>query len=131
MLLSICIVWKILTLYLLYCSKTSDKYLLLISLIGQLFLLYGVIYKNNYIIEICHIIYWIAVICGTIIYKEKNNILFTLLNISLILLTRFYYKDCLFYMANNRTKLYEVTFEIHHICIFLILILLFKLYRLH
>lgn len=131
MLLSICILWIFLTLYLLCCSKTSDKYLLLISLIGQLFLLYGGIYKNNYIIELCHILYWIAVICGTIIYKEKNNILFTLLNISLILLTRFYYKDCLFYISNNHTKLYEVTFEIHHICIFLILILLFKLYRLY
>ena len=128
-LLFICIINIILTSCLLsYTKSMHDKYYLIICLIGELILLLGYFNKNNNIIEFCHILYWIIVIYGTFLCKEKYNILFVLLCIILILLTRFYYNDCLFYIANNRTKLFEVTFEIHHLCIFFIVVIIYRLY---
>lgn len=128
-LLLICIVNIFTTLYLLNCSKTThDNYYLIICLIGEILLLLGYYCKINYITEFCHILYWVMVVYGTFFCKEKYNIIFTLLCIISILVTRLYYNDCLFYMANNRTKLFEVTFEIHHFCIFFILVIMYRLY---
>ena len=128
MLFIICIICIFITLYLLDCSKTNDKYLLLFSLMGQSLLVCGYIYENNYIIEISHILFWLLVLFGTFFCKETYNIQFILLCIIITLTTRLYYNDCLFLIKNNNTTLVNYTdININKMCVFLIMILLYRL----
>ncbi len=131
MLTVLCIICIFITLYLLYYSKTSDKYVLLISLIGQLLMLYGSIYKNNYILEICHILFWIVILYFTFFCKEYYILLFILLCVIVALITRLYYNDCLFLIENNNTEIIDYTkinVNVNKCCIILILIIIFRLY---
>ena len=72
-----CLIFMIITIYLYYHSKTSDKYLLSIMIFGQFILLFGSIIKNDNLIEIAHILFTLTIIFGvfflTFLFTKINN----------------------------------------------------------
>ena len=122
-----CLLFIIITLCLFNISKTKDKYLLGIMLIGQFLLLFGSIFKNNIIIEIAHIIFTITVIIGVFIFQELHNRLYILIVLFLILFSRYYFNDCLFRLANNNIKIINININYDIIFLLLLIITIYKL----
>ena len=121
-----CLIFMIITVYLYYHSKTNDKYLLSIMIFGQFILLFGSLIKNDILIEIAHIVFWISIIIGIFFFKEKYNKYFVVFLLSSILLTRQYFGDCLFLMANGNKKLIDLNIDYDKFLYFLFLILILK-----
>jgi len=122
-----CFLYLVITIYLLINSKTNDKLILSIMIVGQLLLLLGSIIKNDILIEIAHILYTLTIILGVIYFKETPNILFLLIIILITLLTRRYYQDCLFYKANNNMRLIDIDINFDYIYLSLLMIVIYKL----
>ena len=114
------------TIYLYYHSKTNDKYLLSIMIFGQFILLFGSIIQNDNLISVSHILFTLTVILGVFFFKEKYNILFIVFTLLITLLTRQYFGDCLFLMANNNKKLININIDYDKFLYFLFCILLLK-----
>jgi hypothetical protein len=121
-----CLIFMIITIYLYYHSKTNDKYLLSIMIFGQFILLFGSLIKNDYLIEIAHIVFWISIIIGIFFFKEKYNKYFIVFTLLIILLTRQYFGDCLFLMANGNKKLINLNIDYDKFVYFLLFILIVK-----
>ena len=122
-----CFLYLFITIYLLINSKTNDKLILSIMIVGQLLLLLGSIIKNDILIEIAHILYTLTIILGVIYFKETPNILFLLITILITLITRRYYHDCLFYKANNNMRLIDIDINFDYIYLPLLMIVIYKL----
>ena len=60
-----CLIFMIITIFLYYNSKTSDKYLLSIMIFGQFILLFGSIIQNDILISISHILFTLYIILVT------------------------------------------------------------------
>jgi len=116
----------IITVYLYYHSKTNDKYLLLFCILGQIILLIGSLIKNDNLITISHILFTLTVIFGVFFFKEKYNKYFIIFVLSSILLTRKYFGDCLFLMANGNKKLIDLNIDYDKFIYFLFFILILK-----
>ncbi len=122
-----CFIYLFITIYLLINSKTNDKLILSIMIVGQLLLLLGSIIKNDILIEIAHILFTLTIILGVIYFKETPNILFLLITILITLITRRYYHDCLFYQANNNMRLIDIDINFDYIYLPLLMIVIYKL----
>jgi hypothetical protein len=121
-----CLFFMFITIYLYYHSKTNDKYLLSMMIFGQFILLFGSIIQNNNLISISHILFTLTVILGVFFFKEKYNIYFIVFTLLSILLTRQYFGDCLFLMANNNKKLININIDYDKFILFILFILIFK-----
>lgn len=122
-----CILYLIITILLLYNTYfLYDKIILSIMILGQLLLLYGSIYNYNNIIEISHILYFLTITLGAILFKDIKNKLFILFILLITIFTRYYYKDCLFYISNNNTKLIDIDINFNIIYIILLIIIIYK-----
>ena len=121
-----CIIFMIITIYLYYHSKTSDKYLLSIMIFGQFILLFGSLIQNDNLISISHILFTLTIIFGVFFFKEKYNKYFVVFLLLSILLTRQYFGDCLFLMANGNKKLINLNIDYDKFVYFLFLILILK-----
>ena len=122
-----CFLYLVITIYLYITSKTNDKTILSVMIFGQLILLIGSMIKNNILIEITHILYTLTIIFGVFYFKETQNKIFLLIIIFITLVTRKYFKDCLFYKANNNTRLIDIDINFDYIYIPLLLIVIYKL----
>tara|TARA_B110000208_G_C11474105_1_gene323285 strand:- start:6 stop:407 length:402 start_codon:yes stop_codon:yes gene_type:complete len=104
--LLICLIAHIVTLYLFKNSKVSnDKKILLFMILGQIICFYGYYSKNNKIIELSHIIFFISIILGSLFFKEKYNKLYVLIVLIATVISRIMFNDCLFSIVNKNTKL--------------------------
>ena len=104
--LLICLFAHIITLYLYKKSKDSnDKKILLFMILGQILCFYGYYSKNNRIIELSHIIFFISIILGSLFFKEKYNKLYVLILLIATIISRIMFNDCLFSIVNKNTKL--------------------------
>ena len=82
--------------------------------------------ENDNLIEITHIVFWISIIIGVFFFKEKYNIYFIVFTLLITLLTRQYFGDCLFLMANNNKKLININIDYDKFILFILFILIFK-----
>ncbi len=121
-----CLIFMMITINLYYHSKTSDKYLLSIMIFGQFILLFGSIIKNDILISISHILFTLTVIFGVLFFKERYNKYFIVFTLLIILLTRQYFGDCLFLMANGNKKLIDLNIDYDKFVYFLFFILILK-----
>ena len=118
--------FMIITIYLYFHSKTNDKYLLSTMIFGQFILLFGSIIKNDNLISISHILFTLAVIFGVFFFKEKYNKYFIFFSLLTTLLTRQYFGDCLFLIANGNKKLIDLNIDYDKFLYCLSIILLLK-----
>ena len=119
-----CLIFMIITIYLYYHSKTNDKYLLSMMIFGQFILLFGSLIKNNDLISISHIFFTLTIIFGVFFFKEKYNKYFIIFGLLITLLTRQYFGDCLFLMANGNKKLININIDYDKFIFLLLFILL-------
>jgi len=104
--LLICLIAHIVTLYLYKKSiDSNDKKILLFMILGQIICFYGYYSKNNKIIELSHIIFFISIILGSLFFKEKYNKLYVLIVLIATVISRIMFDDCLFRIVNKNTKL--------------------------
>ena len=98
------IIVQLITLLLFLKSKSHDRYLLFVMIIGQLILISGESNesKNMNKIQISHIIFTLSITFGSLYFKETHNLYFIGILILLRFITRFIYEDCLFSMSNNQ-----------------------------
>jgi len=122
-----CFIILVITIYLYINSKTNDKYLLGIIILGQILLLIGITIKNNILIEISHIVFVLSIIFGVFYFKETHHLYYLLGIIIFTLLTRKYFNGCLFYIANNNTKIIDIDMNFDYIYSSLLLIIIYKL----
>ena len=73
--------------------------------------------------------YSISLVIGTLFFKEKYNLLFILATLLVTISTRNYYNDCLFYLANEHTKIFDIDVNFDYIVYSCIIICLYKLYK--
>ena len=134
------ILTQLITLILFLKSKSHDRYLLFVMIIGQLILISGESgesggedesEKNINKIQISHIIFTLSIACGSLYFKETHNLYFIGILILLRFITRFIYEDCLFSMSNNQhTFEIEANFEFINWNIVFFVSLMIILYRL-
>ena len=111
-----CILTLIITLFLYKNTNNKiDLNILKMMLFGQLLLIIGSIIKNNYIIEISHILFILTISLGILFFKTKHNLLFVLICLLITLLTRLYFDDCLFLMSNNHTQIFSLNINFDYI----------------
>jgi len=104
--LLICLIAHIVTLYLYKKSiDSNDKKILLFMILGQIICFYGYYSKNNKIIELSHIIFFISIILGSLFFKEKYHKLYVLIVLIATVISRIMFDDCLFRIVNKNTKL--------------------------
>ena len=107
--LLICLIAHIITLYLYKKSiDSNDKKILLFMILGQILCFYGYYSKNNSIIELSHIIFFISIILGSLFFKEKYNKLYVLIVLIATIISRIMFNDCLFSIVNKNTKLINI-----------------------
>ena len=128
---------QLITLILFLKSKSHDRYLLFVMIIGQLILISGESggedesEKNINKIQISHIIFTLSIACGSLYFKETHNLYFIGILILLRFITRFIYEDCLFNMSNSHHKYeFERNFEFINWNIVFFVSLMIILYRL-
>jgi len=113
-------------------SEIHDKYLLFAGILGQLILNYGIYKKANHIIELAHIVFILFIIFGSFYFKNIYNILFLIILLSLLFITRYIYGNkCLFHLnsENYRYEFIEKYFDFDWINI-LKMIFIYLIYRL-
>lgn len=98
------ILTNIITLVLFIKSKTRDKWLLFIMLIGQLILISGEGDKNLDKIQLSHIFFVLTIIIGSVYFNEKLNLIFIGILIIIRFITRYIYDDCLFLLSNHNNE---------------------------
>ena len=124
-----CLIVSLITYKLLLISNNKiDKNILNIIFFGQQILLISSIFKLNKLIEVSHLMYSISLVIGTLFFKEKYNLLFILVTLLVTISTRNYYNDCLFYLANEHTKIFDIDVNFDYIVYSCIIICLYKLY---
>jgi len=124
-----CLIVSLITYKLLLISNNKiDKNILNIIFFGQQILLISSIFKLNKLIEVSHLMYSISLVIGTLFFKEKYNLLFILVTLLVTISTRNYYNDCLFYLANGHTKIFDIDVNFDYIVYSCIIICLYKLY---
>jgi hypothetical protein len=96
-------------------------------IIGQCILLYSNTYKNNILIEISHIIYFITIVLGILFFKDKKNNIFIFIILLITLLTRYYYKECVFNISSNNTVIINININFDLIYIILLGLVIYKL----
>ena len=148
------IITQLITLLLFLKSKSHDRYLLFVMIIGQLILISGesdggvmrgvvrgVVSdesgesgesdKNLNKIQISHIIFTLSIAFGSLYFKESHNLYLIGILILLRFITRFIYEDCLFNMSNSHHKFeIEENFEFINWNIVFFISLMIILYRL-
>ena len=127
------ILTQLITLILFLKSKSHDRYLLFVMIIGQLILISGESNesKNMNKIQISHIIFTLSIAFGSLYFKETHNLYFIGILILLRFITRFIYEDCLFNMSNSHHKFeFEGNFEFINWNIVFFVSLMIILYRL-
>lgn len=123
-----CLLYLIITMLLLLNTFfLYDKVILFIMIIGQCILLYSNIYKNNILIEISHIIYFITIVLGALFFKDIKNNIFLLIILLITLLSRYYYKECLFNISSNNTIIININMNFNIIYILLLGLVIYKL----
>ena len=135
----------LITLLLFLKSKSHDRYLLFIMIIGQLILISGESdgegvmgsdgegesEKNLNKIQISHIIFTLSIAFGSLYFKESHNLYLIGILILLQFITRFIYEDCLFNMSNSHHKFeFERNFEFINWNLVFFVSLMIILYRL-
>ena len=103
-LIYLAILTNIITLVLFIKSKTRDKWLLFIMLIGQLILISGEGDKNLDKIQLSHIFFVLTIIIGSVYFNEKLNLIFIGILIIIRFITRYIYDDCLFLLSNHNNE---------------------------
>lgn len=98
------ILTNIITLVLFIKSKTRDKWLLFIMLIGQLILISREGDKNLDKIQLSHIFFVLTIIIGSVYFNEKLNLIFIGILIIIRFITRYIYDDCLFLLSNHNNE---------------------------
>ena len=135
------IITQLITLLLFLKSKSHDRYLLFVMIIGQLILISGESDgesdgesesgKNLNKIQISHIIFTLSIAFGSLYFKETHNLYLIGILILLRFITRFIYEDCLFNMSNSHHKFeIEENFEFINWNIVFFVSLMIILYRL-
>ena len=125
------IVTQLITLLLFLKSKSHDRYLLFIMIIGQLILISGESDENIDKIQISHIFFTLSIIIGSLYFKETKNLYFIGILILLRFFTRFIYDDCLFDLSSSHHKFeFEGYFEFINWNIVFFVSLMIILYRL-
>ena len=131
------IITQLITLLLFLKSKSHDRYLLFVMIIGQLILISGESGesgesdKNMNKIQISHIIFTLSIVFGSLYFKESHNLYLIGILILLRFITRFIYEDCLFNMSNSHHKFeIEENFEFINWNIVFFVSLMIILYRL-
>ena len=126
-----CLIITLITCRLLIISNNKiDKNILNVMFFGQKILLISSIFKLNKLIEVSRLMYSITLVIGTLFFKEKHNILFILATLLVTISTRNYYNDCLFYLENGHTKIFDIDVNFDYIVYSCIIICLYKLYKL-
>ena len=127
----------LITLLLFLKSKSHDRYLLFIMIIGQLILISGESDgedgsdKNIGKIQISHIIFTLSIAFGSLYFKETHNLYLIGILILLQFIARFIYEDCLFNMSNSHHKFeFERNFEFINWNLVFFVSLMIILYRL-
>ena len=96
---------NIITILLFLNSKLHDRYLLFVMIIGQLILISGNIFNNGKLIELSHILFIILIIIGSYYLKQKQNLYFIGVLLSILFITRNLYGDkCLFHLNSNNYR---------------------------
>ena len=112
------IITQLITLLLFLKSKSHDRYLLFVMIIGQLILISGESdggsdgesdgeggsEKNMNKIQISHIIFTLSIVFGSLYFKESHNLYLIGILILLRFITRYIYEDCLFSMSNSQHR---------------------------
>ena len=104
------IITQLITLLLFLKSKSHDRYLLFVMIIGQLILISGESDgegesdKNMNKIQISHIIFTLSIVFGSLYFKESHNLYLIGILILLRFITRYIYEDCLFSMSNSQHR---------------------------
>ena len=131
------ILTQLITLLLFLKSKSHDRYLLFVMIIGQLILISGESgvedesEKNLNKIQTSHIIFTLSIVFGSLYFKETHNLYLIGILILLRFITRFIYEDCLFNMSNSHHKFeFEINFEFINWNIVFFVSLMIILYRL-
>lgn len=126
------IVTNIITILLFLNSHLHDRILLFIMIIGQLILISGNIFNNKKLIELSHILFIILIIIGSYYFKQKQNLYFIGVLLSILFISRYLYNGkCLFHLNSNnyRFDLIENYFDWDWINI-LKMIFIYLIYRL-
>tara|TARA_Y100001970_G_C14165551_1_gene821070 strand:+ start:626 stop:1060 length:435 start_codon:yes stop_codon:yes gene_type:complete len=103
---------NLITLLLFLNSKSHDKCLLFIMIIGQIILISGESDKNLDKIQLSHILFVLTILIGSVYFKEKRNLIFIGILIILRFITRYIYDDCLFNMSSNHYE-FDIETNIH------------------
>ena len=128
--LLICLFAHIITLYLYKKSKDSnDKKILLFMILGQILCFYGYYSKNNRIIELSHIIFFISIILGSLFLKEKYNKLYVLIVLIVTVISRIIFHNCLFSIVNKNTKLINIKLPHGLIYNFLLIVIIYRIFN--
>ena len=128
--LLICLFAHIITLYLYKKSKDSnDKKILLFMILGQILCFYGYYSKNNKIIELSHIIFFISIILGSLFFKEKYNKLYVLIVLIATVISRIMFNDCLFSIVNKNTKLINLNLPHGLIYNVLLIVIIYRIFN--
>ena len=128
------ILTNIITLVLFIKSKTRDKCLLFIMLIGQLILISGESDKNLDEIQISHILFVLTILIGSVYFNEKYNLVFIGILILLRFITRYIYDDCLFLLSNHNNE-FEIETIVHEyinwdiVFLFSLIIISYRLFK--
>jgi hypothetical protein len=102
------IITNILTLFLFIHSKSHDKILLSLMIIGQLILLSGESDKNLDKIQLSHILFTTTLIFGSLYFNQTHNQIFVLILLLITIISRYILSECLFNMSNSH---HEFEFE--------------------
>ena len=99
---------NLITLLLFLNSKSHDKCLLFIMIIGQLILISGESDKNLDKIQLSHILFTISLTFGSCYFNEIHNKIFVFILLLITIISRYILSECLFNMSNSH---YEFEFE--------------------
>ena len=128
------ILTNIITTLLFLNSKSHDRILLFIMLIGQLILISGESDKNLDKIQLSHIFFVLTIIIGSVYFNEKQNLIFIGILIIIRFITRYIYDDCLFLLSNHNTE-FEFETIVHEyinwdiVFLFSLLIISYRLFK--
>ena len=129
MLTILCILSIFITYYLLLNGKNKKKECLLLSLMlfGQLILLLGIIFQNNIMIEISHILFHLTILLGMVVFIQSKNLWLIFISYCITFITRIYYHECLFLKENKNTQLINLPINYDYILIVSLFIIFYRI----